>query len=1194
MTLIHHLEGSFLSAAAMATGFLLCAGCGDSSGGPTEDGGTGGELDTGGPQLPPPECEGRIYVGRVDGGTCGSHAGDQGSWIGTSLGDEGVLKSFCEYRWKALGEALPDQAALPGLAQGVSNLVESCPRVTPQGVFMDPELRKMIMAEFMANIGKPLLPMPLGPKPVAVRLIDTIPNGLFGGDIAPRSEHGLILHELSLDILCTNNDACRATVVDNLGMPRFNEQDEDYVRGGDSGTLANLARGLNEGIDQWEKDGAGARQVFVLALGWEPLDEYGLSQLQGKSLPEILDDSEIPADLQYVLASLARASCRGALTVAAAGNSNTEPCLQSGPTGPGFLEALPAPTVAVCEKFGFDHSDTDLIDAHPLVLAAAHITPDGEAPGNARQGAQAPLAAQGTAFGSAEGTGNSLSGSSVATVVFGAAAAWVWSSFPALTPAQIRAILHDAGIPLGKTADFPDPSEEVRQISICRAMKAACVMSGGACDDFPSCSAPPGSVPGIDEHLATTIESLPITATFGPNFPSSGPAPSACGGETMLWPQTDLPPLPPKPPLPWTSPMPGKTACRRYCIGGITANGTGVKVGLEFPAAMPFSGPIFIELRTEATTYRFAIPLEMLDWSGPNVFQIIPPPEVKLGEVRAINLGYVLAGTDGSRQYRSEPLINFVDAGPVQTCEGMMDLCYDPSVSDAQKGVGACQAGVAECTENGWICTGAGVSTPEDCSTPDLDEDCDGETLPAQCECANGDAAPCAFPPDITWKAGKGICIETEQLCMDGQWEACTLNLPTEEDCATPLIDENCDGVVACGEGVMRLVAGDLHTCALTDDGGVRCWGVNNLGILGTGKGPFSEPVPPEATINLGAGKRAIDIRASIEHTCALLDSHDVMCWGEGIDGRLGYKNKDQVGLNNDPAAAGTVDVGGKVSKLTVGWKHTCALRMDGQVLCWGYGSDGRLGRGNTATIGDDETPASAGPLKLPAGIVDLVAGGSHTCVLLDTGGVKCWGDGSAGQLGYGNTLDIGDVNGLADVPVGGTVVELTANLLHTCARLDSGLIRCWGDNTNGKLGYDPMNTIVGDNEKPESLPAIDLGAPALRITAGQDFTCARLVGDTAKCWGMNKDGQLGQGHTNPIIGDLANMPPIDFGNGVAVIDIVAGWRHACVRTSGSTGKCWGDGKSYQLGIGEPDQDALLVGDMPEEVAKVSVQFPWK
>jgi alpha-tubulin suppressor-like RCC1 family protein len=99
--------------------------------------------------------------------------------------------------------------------------------------------------------------------------------------------------------------------------------------------------------------------------------------------------------------------------------------------------------------------------------------------------------------------------------------------------------------------------------------------------------------------------------------------------------------------------------------------------------------------------------------------------------------------------------------------------------------------------------------------------------------------------------------------------------------------------------------------------------------------------------------------------TCALLDSGSVRCWGTGADGRLGYGNDEFVGLFDTPFAAGDVEVGGLVEQIVAGQSHTCALLTSGGVRCWGLGADGRLGYRDSANVGDVETPARSGNVPL-------------------------------------------------------------------------------------------------------------------------------------------------------------------------------------------------------------------------------------
>ena len=128
---------------------------------------------------------------------------------------------------------------------------------------------------------------------------------------------------------------------------------------------------------------------------------------------------------------------------------------------------------------------------------------------------------------------------------------------------------------------------------------------------------------------------------------------------------------------------------------------------------------------------------------------------------------------------------------------------------------------------------------------------------------------------------------------------------------------------------------------------------------------------------------------------------------------------------------------------------HSCVV-LGPAARCWGFGGNGRLGYGNLTSIGDDETPGSVGPIEIGAGrtIQAISAGGNHTCALLDDGTVRCWGFGGNGRLGYVSTQDIGDNEPPASagpVSLGGPAIAISAGEAHTCAVLEGGAVRCWG-----------------------------------------------------------------------------------------------------------------------------------------------------
>jgi alpha-tubulin suppressor-like RCC1 family protein len=166
---------------------------------------------------------------------------------------------------------------------------------------------------------------------------------------------------------------------------------------------------------------------------------------------------------------------------------------------------------------------------------------------------------------------------------------------------------------------------------------------------------------------------------------------------------------------------------------------------------------------------------------------------------------------------------------------------------------------------------------------------------------------------------------------------------------------------------------------------------------------------------------------------------------------------------------------------VTTGNQFTCALSGLGKVKCWGYPLNGQLGYGNTAIVGGGPGQMPPPDVDLGPGtdVVQLSAGGSHTCVVTVEGSVKCWGKNDKGQLGYGHTNDTGDGPGEMpppDVDLGANVraVQITAGGSHTCILTNAGLIKCWGSNQFGQLGLGNTNNI-GDNETPDSLPGFSI-----------------------------------------------------------------------------------------------------------------------
>ncbi|MEZ4220058.1 MAG: EGF domain-containing protein [Polyangiaceae bacterium] len=326
--------------------------------------------------------------------------------------------------------------------------------------------------------------------------------------------------------------------------------------------------------------------------------------------------------------------------------------------------------------------------------------------------------------------------------------------------------------------------------------------------------------------------------------------------------------------------------------------------------------------------------------------------------------------------------------------------------------------------------------------------------------------------------------------------------------------------LVSTGGAVKQVAAGDGHSCALRTDGKVRCWGRNHYGQLGYGNTTdIGDDETPADAGDVNLGGTAIAIAAGGEHTCALLSGGTVRCWGLGIDGQLGYANTQNVGDDEVPASKPLVQLGGAAVAISAGRDHTCALRSDGKLLCWGRGEWAVLGYGNTNSVGDNEHPASAGPVSLPALATQISAGWYHTCARLSTGALRCWGYGATGQLGLASQLDVGDdevPSAVPEIQLGTAAAAVSAGLFHTCALTAAGNVRCFGYGDSGRLGYANIDNI-GDDEHPASAGDVQLGQKALDVKAGASHSCALLQDGSVRCWGNAEFGQLGSGGTSDI-----------------------------------------------------------------------------
>ena len=240
-----------------------------------------------------------------------------------------------------------------------------------------------------------------------------------------------------------------------------------------------------------------------------------------------------------------------------------------------------------------------------------------------------------------------------------------------------------------------------------------------------------------------------------------------------------------------------------------------------------------------------------------------------------------------------------------------------------------------------------------------------------------------------------------------------------------------------------------------------------------------------------------------------------------------------------------------RVTKIVAGYNHTCAVTTTGGVKCWGANSQGQLGNNSTA---NSALPTDV--FGLSSGVSDVSAGYDFTCVLTTVGGVRCWGNNTYGTLGDGSTTQK-----LVPVAVSGLsgVASLSSRNHHSCVVTSTGGAKCWGYNGNGQLGANYPN----NSSTPVEVTGLASGVST--ITVGFEHTCAVTSAGGAKCWGSNSYGQLGKDSTvtsrSPTPVDVYNLT-----SGAA--SIAAGGYHTCAVTTAGGAKCWGLNNNGQLGIG--------------------------
>ena len=474
------------------------------------------------------------------------------------------------------------------------------------------------------------------------------------------------------------------------------------------------------------------------------------------------------------------------------------------------------------------------------------------------------------------------------------------------------------------------------------------------------------------------------------------------------------------------------------------------------------------------------------------------------------------------------------------------DVNEPDSGSDAT--TGGDDAGPDECSPKctgGMTCQGGGCACPG--GTHDCNGVCSSNTSTASCGATSCSA--CAVPANGSATCSGSACGIS---CGSGFTEC------GGDSCVDETRNGNCGGCgVSCAircttsacVTATTVATGFEYVCASLSDGSVECWGNNGSGQLGYtcpgGSAACSSPMPVPGV----SGAIGIAAPGGADHTCAVLSSGQVMCWGANASGQLGYASSDSCTTGVCSKSAHAVPGISTAVAVATGRLFSCALLSNHTVQCWGDNSLGELGDHSQTS---STTPVTVSNLTSATAIV---ADSYAACALRSDGTVVCWGDDSADELGSAPAScdPSGDMCSLVPVQVANIthVTAITAAGSTGACALIGGNVECWGDLAGG-LG-DQAGTV--EAYLPVSVWSV---GNAIAIGGGYGSACAVLSGGTAVCWGQ---APLGDGTT---IASPTRVTVTGLSNAVSIAE--GGETCAILSTGGIS--CFGSNGQGELGNG--------------------------
>jgi alpha-tubulin suppressor-like RCC1 family protein len=397
--------------------------------------------------------------------------------------------------------------------------------------------------------------------------------------------------------------------------------------------------------------------------------------------------------------------------------------------------------------------------------------------------------------------------------------------------------------------------------------------------------------------------------------------------------------------------------------------------------------------------------------------------------------------------------------------------------------------------------------------------------------------------------------------------------------------------------GITAIAGGGYHSLFLKSDGTVWACGYNTRGELGNGT-TTNSPTPLQV-IGL-SGITAI--AGGGYHSLALKSDGSIWAWGDNVSGELGteitpnsaapvhlsglsgvttitggqyhslfLKSEGTVwacGAKNY-GQLGNGDIGGAVNPIQVtnisgaialaaGAYHNLALRSDGNVWAWGYNWAGQLGDGS---IYIKSIPVQVNGLS---GITAIAAGGDHSQALKSDGSVWGWGDNEVGQVGVPTTKDSWRVPSPHQISSLNAVIAIAGGDSHSLALKSDGTVWAWGINDDGELG----NGSTSNSSVPIQVTGL---SGVMAITGGGYHSLALKSDGTVWAWGYNNYGQLGNGTTN------SSSLPVQVSSLSSITAISAGYWHSLALKSDGTIWAWGYNGDGELGNGSTNNSSVPI-----------------